>query len=205
MAGRSVVVGLLGGIASGKSTVASLLAEEGARVVDADRIAHEVLEEPEVRARITSLFGESVMDEKGHPDRARIADTVFGHPERLKRLEEILHPVVHARITREVGEAAGARLVVLDAPLLLERGLRTLADFLVFVAAPDEARRLRAAKERGWDRDQLALREASQASLEEKERAARFTVVNDGTLESLRESIVRLLEEIEGAIRETRI
>jgi dephospho-CoA kinase len=196
MKGTPVIVGLLGGVAAGKSTVARLLAARGARVIDADRIAHEVLSSEEVRPEIVARFGREVLDGDGRPDRERIAGIAFADPVALSALESILHPAVRRRILEEVAAATDAPAVVLDAPLLLEKGLAAMADVLVFVAASDRTRRERAEERRRWSREELELRESRQAPLAGKRAAAHHVVVNDGSLAELEERVSALWAEI---------
>jgi len=199
-----MVVGLLGGIGSGKSTVASLLAESGAEVVDADRLAHEVLRTPEGRSRVVSRFGREVLGSDGELDRKRLAAVVFADRRSLEDLNAIIHPAVLAEILARVrSHRAGARrgsgsasgLLVLDVPLLSESPLRNDCDALVFVDAEREVRqeRLRA---RGWDSGELERRESFQAPLEEKSRMAGFRIDNSGSLEETRAAVGRLVASL---------
>jgi dephospho-CoA kinase len=187
MVGKPIVIGLLGGIASGKSTVAGLLAGLGAKVVDADRIAHEVLWDQDVAAAIAAEFGAEVLDETGRPDRRRLGDAVFDDPGKLERLEAIVHPRVRERMEEEIAAAfsAGIRAVVLDVPLLLESELTGITDTLVHVRASREARDRRAAANRGWSRGEVERREHRQTPVDEKQRRADHVIENEGSLEDL--------------------
>ena len=190
---RTLVLGVLGGIASGKSTAAELLAGPDGLVLAADRIAHEVLASDEVTALVREHFGEAVLGPDGRPDRAALAARVFdpahGEADR-RRLEGWTHPRVRATISTRLREAraAGIPRVVLDVPLLLENdpehGLVEACDVLVFVDVPLEERRRRAAT-RGWDVDELARREALQLPLAEKRARADHVLQNDGDLAAL--------------------
>ena len=196
MDGRPVIIGLLGGIASGKSTVASLLGELGARVVDADRIAHEVLADPETASEIAAIFGDDALDESGRPDRSRIARAAFSDGEKLARLEAVLHPRIRLRMEDEIRAAAGAKALVLDAPLLLEGGLVALADVVVYVEAPEAERVRRAEAERDWEPGEIARREARQAPLREKRRRAEKVILNNGSPEELSRRVSQLYREV---------
>ena len=196
MDSRPVIVGLLGGIASGKSTLAAALAELGAVVVDADRLAHEVLAAPELSRPIRRLFGNEAFDAEGRPDRRKIGAAAFADPELLAGLEALIHPAVRERIGRTIEESDDAPAVVVDAPLLLEGGLGEIADVLVFVEAPTQARIDRARAQRGWDPDELTRREAKQVAVADKRDRARLTIRNDGTLEDLRRRASELWREI---------
>jgi dephospho-CoA kinase len=184
---RTLVAGVLGGIASGKSLAARELAGPEGRVIDADRLAHEVLASPEVSQAVARHFGPGFLDAEGRPDRARLAAEVFSHPERRRLLEGWIHPRVRATIRNRLASAraSGVPLVVLDVPLLLERGaeagLAKLCDVLVFVDAPLEARDARARAARGWAPGEVARREASQAPLADKRAASHHVLDNRGT------------------------
>jgi dephospho-CoA kinase len=185
MVAKPIIVGLLGGVASGKSSVAECLVRRGALRIDADRIAHEVLESPEVVTRLRTWFGDGVLGEDGRPDRRRIGDIVFRDRTQLGRLEGLVHPRVRKRIRAAIDAAGDVPVVVLDAPLVLEGGLDRIADVLVFVVAPAEARVERARTHRGWEPGEVEAREEHQLSLSEKEKRAGHKIRNDGTLEDL--------------------
>jgi len=165
------IVGLIGRIGAGKSTVARLLAERGAHVIDADRIAHEELETADVRAAIAARFGAGALTSEGLVNRAAVAAAVFGptpdHEAALRDLEAIVHPRVHRRIESEIARirragapAAGRRVVVLDVPLLVRAGWAGRCDRLIVVEC-DEAERRRRLAARGWSAEQQAAREAA--------------------------------------------
>jgi dephospho-CoA kinase len=194
----AVIVGVVGGIGAGKSTVVQMLADCGAETVDADREAHEVLEEPEVRRSLREHFGEEVFLADGRVDRGQLARRVFSHPEELRSLEALVHPRVRQRILATIegfeerqGEddvAAGGRLLALDVPLLLESPLARECDAMIYVDA-DSATRARRVADRGWSPQELARRERFQKSTEEKKRLARFVIDNSGTLEETRRQV----------------
>lgn len=181
-----LIVGLFGGVASGKSRVGAMLAARGAKVLDADRMAHAELERPEVRDEVVALLGPEVRGPGGALDRAAIARAVFGDRARLARLEGIVHPRVMAEIGAEIERARAPeggtrRVIVLDAPLLAEAGGMGLCDERLFVDAPREVRERRAA-ERGWAPGELERREARQRGLAEKRSEATFVIDNGGDL-----------------------
>ncbi|MEN8148836.1 MAG: dephospho-CoA kinase [Planctomycetota bacterium] len=196
MVAKPVIVGLLGGIASGKSAVADLLSRRGALRIDADRIAHEVLASEDIVPQVREIFGPDAVSADGVPDRDRIGAIAFEDPRKLRALERIVHPRVRERIAAEIAAAADAPAVVLDVPLLLSSPVAETVHVFVFVDAPTQVRIDRARAHRGWSPDELHRREARQASLAEKERRAQFSIRNDGTAEDLERRAERLWREI---------
>jgi dephospho-CoA kinase len=193
-----IIAGILGSVGAGKSTVCRLFAEKGARVLDADAMAHAVLAEPEVREEIRAAFGRGVLFEDGSVDRKALADLVFADPAALGKLEKLVHPKVRLRIEEEVRrfrarEERGFELLVLDVPLLATSPLKEHCDELVFVEATPERRRERV-RERGWTPEELERRERAQPSAAEKRRLATHIVENDGSIESTRHQVHRLYE-----------
>jgi len=191
------VIGLLGGIAAGKTTVARMLAELGAWPVNADEIGHAVLAQPGVRGQLVALWGHGVMAPDGSVDRAKVARKAFSEPKELAALEAITHPAILAELHRQIAaaRAAGAPAIVVDAPLLVETELDAVCDALVFVDCPREVRRRRAA-ERGWDADELARRERLQTPLDVKRARARFVIDGNGPLETTTRQVQELWQEI---------
>ena len=197
------VIGLMGGIGSGKSAVARDLASLGCAVIDADALAQAELNAPEVVERLVSWWGPEVLRE-GRVDRAAVARRVFGSPEELRRLEGLIHPRVHARrseLRRELGEREGVVAIVEDCPLLLESGLEASCDALVFVEAELGARLARVASKRGWGRAELERRESLQAALDTKAARADYVVQNnsgeDERLEHVRLVLASILQKHE--------
>jgi dephospho-CoA kinase len=198
----TTVFGVLGGIASGKSAVARALAGREGRLLDADRIAHEILASQEGRARVIERWGQGVLGADGRPDRARVAERVFSDPGELAWLEGWIHPAVRVRMHAELdaARAAGVPRVALDVPLLLEHeerhGLVGRCDALVFVDAPFELREERARRTRGWPAGELARREALQLPLAHKRARAHHVLENQGDLAALTAAVARLLSSI---------
>lgn len=194
------VIGVTGGIASGKSRVAQELGRRGAAVLDADRIGHAVLEEPRVKSALQARWGEDVIRREGgegpeRVDRAAIAERVFSPPpegsRELAYLESLIHPLIHARIAAVLDHwRAEGRIpaAVLDAPVLHKAGWGALCDRVVHVEAPLEARVGRVVS-RGWSRDQLLARERTQPSLAEQRQWADFVIDNGGSFAHTRQQI----------------
>jgi dephospho-CoA kinase len=183
------VVGLIGGVGSGKSFVAGLLSKRGAVVIDADAVGHEVLQEPEIRRQIVARFGPGVErapgthgSEKGLIDRRALGSLVFADRKALFDLEHIVHPVMRSRfidvIERERRRGL-APAVILDAAILLEAGWDDLCDCIVFVDASDPVRLARVSRGRGWTAETLRAREASQWPCETKKSMAHVVLPNE--------------------------
>ena len=193
---RPHVIGLMGGPAAGKSTVAAELAGLGLLVLDADRMAHELVASPEIAARIRLRFGPAVFGGDGRLDRAALGALVFADDGARLDLEAILHPPILQRIQSEVQQAqAAGQSVVLDVPLLLETGLDRLCDVLVFVDATDAARRKRS-RARGWSEAELARRERAQGNVEVKRARATHIITNTKAIEDTRQQVRDLLSHI---------
>lgn len=197
------IIGVLGGIGSGKSTVARRMAASfGGMRIDADADAKAALEEPAVRDQLVRWWGSSVLDERGRIDRAAVASIVFDDAAARRRLESVVHPRVAAKREAKLAEAASdasVRFVVLDVPLLAEVGLTERCDALVFVEAGWSARAARVRRARGWDEAELARREKNQMPLDRKRDLAHYVVSNDASeaecLAQVREVVSRILDE----------
>ena len=179
-----LIIGLTGGIASGKSTVSWMLRELGAPVVDADAIVHELqLPGTPVTAAIVAEFGAGVLRPDGSLDRAALGALVFTDPARRRALEAIVHPAVRTRMWDEVERyrRAGGPAVVLDIPLLLEGGLEGTVDQVWLVYVDRATQRARLIARDGMDAGQADLRIAAQMDLEEKRRRASVIIDNRGS------------------------
>jgi dephospho-CoA kinase len=188
-------IGLTGGIGSGKSTVSALLAARGAVIVDADRIAREVVEPgtPGL-AQIVDTFGDRVLAADGALDRPALAALVFADPEARRRLDGIVHPLVRAR-ARELAAAAPTDAVVVhDVPLLVETGQASSYDLVLVVAADTEARVARLVQ-RGLTAEDARARMAAQASDEQRRAVADVVLDNSGTPEELARQVDRFWAE----------
>lgn len=193
---RHLILGLAGGVGSGKSTVAGLLAELGCVVVDSDDLGRRALRDPAIREAIVGWWGRGVLDESGEIDRAAVATLVFARPLELKRLESLVHPWIERR-RREVFDAAprDARALVIDAPLLFEAGLEAECDAIIFVDADRSVRLARSKASRGWTEDDLRKREESQLPLDEKRARSDYVISNNGDLPELKEQVHRILND----------
>jgi len=197
------VVGLLGGVASGKSLVARQLCDLGAGLLDGDRAGHEVLRLPEVETMVRRRWGDAMFAADGHVDRRALARIVFAPPpdgpRELEHLERITHPKITHRLREQAATlaAAGLLVAVLDAPVMLKAGWNEFCDSIVFVDASREVRQARA-QERGWSQEDFAAREAAQESLDVKRRLADTIVDNSGSVEATRAQVERLWQSLVG-------
>ncbi|MGP3988044.1 dephospho-CoA kinase [Streptomyces sp. 3N207] len=197
-----VKVGLTGGIGSGKSEVSRLFAECGAVIVDADRIAREVVEPgtPGLAA-VVAEFGAEILAPDGSLDRPRLGSLVFADPERLAALNAIVHPLVgerSAELERAAREADEDAVVVHDVPLLVENGLAPLYDKVVVVDAAPETRLDRLVRLRGMAEDEARARMAAQAGREERLAVADIVIDNNGPLEKLAPRVREVWEALHG-------
>jgi dephospho-CoA kinase len=192
------VIGLLGGVGSGKSLVAAQLAQLGCAVVDADGIGHQVLADPAVRQALVERFGADILDASGQIVRRALSRKTFANPENVAALDAIMAPHLWPQVTAAVEAARRSPVpaVVLDAALILEKGLDNLCQALVYIEAPPEVRQARAGKARGWDPSETARREAVQVSLKVKQDRADYTVDNSTSPEHTFEQVRTILSHI---------
>ncbi len=197
------LVGLTGGIASGKSSLAAALRELGAPVIDADALAREAVRPGSAAlSAIRAAFGEGVLAPGGDLDRKRMADLVFSDSGARARLEAIVHPAVREAAAQETARLAaeGHPLAFYDVPLLYERGLDREVDCVVVVHASPAAQRSRLSERDGITPEEAAARIASQLPIDEKARRADVLVTNDGDLPSLRAKARPLLDALRSGL-----
>jgi len=186
-------VGLTGGVASGKSTVAAILTELGAVVVDADQLAREVVEPgtPGLAA-VVQEFGDTVLTEDGTLDRPALGAVVFADQDARRRLESILHPLIRARAGEIEAAAEPDAVVVHDIPLLVETGQAGQFDAVLVVDVPVDIQVERLLRDRGWSRADAEARVAAQADREERRAAATYVIENTGTREDLHDRVTEV-------------
>lgn len=192
-----LTIGLIGGVASGKSAVAAALAQHGAVVFDADKIGHAVLQRPAVRDQLVARWGAGILDGAGHVARPAVAKLVFGDsPEakaNLEALEQLLHPLIRAQIETEIRQLPDDAIpaVVIDAPLLIESGWHAICQAILFIDCPHEVRLARAQQHRGWSLEEFDRREAAQMPISQKKAASTHVIDNAGTPADLDREIDR--------------
>jgi dephospho-CoA kinase len=190
------VIGIVGGIGAGKSTVAAELAALGCEIIDADRIGHELLKEPAVMDEIRKRWGEAAFSPDGSVNRSAVAKIVFEDVEELSALNAILHPRLRERIESRIAEITNKPdipAVILDAAVLFEAGWNTLCTDIIFVSSPVKKRQQRARQGKGWDERSWATREKSQISLDKKLGMCNYTVDNSSDVSHLREQVRKLI------------
>ncbi|WP_165245728.1 dephospho-CoA kinase [Paludisphaera soli] len=199
-AGKIPVVGLIGGVGGGKSTVAALLAGRGAAVIDADAVGHAVLKRPEIASRVVDRFGPEVLGADGAVDRRSLGRLVFADPAARVDLEALVHPPMFQEFARAIAEAergCEARFVVLDAAILLESGWDGACDLVAFVDSPRATRLERVRASRGWTEEELAAREAAQWPIDRKKARADYVLKNEGDAEGLEADVDRFVDWLE--------
>jgi dephospho-CoA kinase len=191
----NLIVGLTGGMGTGKSTVASLFAERGFKRLDADQlIRDELLPNPEIARAIRARLGDAMLAGDGRVRREKVAEKVFADPAALAWLEDLLHPLLLAR-WREIFAAAGGTAFIVEVPLLFEKGLENWFDSIVCVAT-DSATQLRRLEQRGVPPDQARQRLVKQLPLARKCELADHVLLNDGSPEFLREQVNALADRL---------
>lgn len=193
------MIGICGGIGSGKSAVSAEFGRQGCVVIDSDRLGHAVLAEPEVVAELVRWWGPEILAADGRPDRRRVAERVFDSGAEKRRLESLVHPLIARRradIIQRVARVPAVKAIIVDSPLLLERNLDHECDVIVFVNTSDLHRLQRLEAERGWTAAEVARRERWQMPLADKRRRADFVVENDGPAEALCQQVADILQAI---------
>ena len=196
--GKKPVIGILGGIASGKSTVAAEFAKLGCKVIDADDIVHKLLETDAVKEKITACFGRAILDSTERINHKKLAAVVFDDVDKLSLLNEIVHPFVLKRAEELIDRYSRqdqVKAVVLDMPLLVEVGWAKRCDRLIFVDCKQELRAARAPK-KGFDKNQLKIRENFQISLDNKVGLADNTVINNSGFSALVRQVAGIFSDI---------
>lgn len=191
------ILGITGGVASGKSLVSQQFAALGAGVLDADRAGHEALRLPDVQAAARLRWGDAIFGPDGEIDRPRLAKIVFATDEKgtteRRYLEQLTHPIIVALLRRqaEVFQTEGRKAAVLDAALLIEAGWDKLCDRMVYVDASEPIRRSRALA-RGWTAAEFAARESAQAELDRKRAMSDVVIDNSGSAEETNQQVEKV-------------
>ncbi len=194
------VIGLTGGIGSGKSTVSQFLAELGAVILDADEIGHEAFKpDTEIWRQVVAAFGRQILTPDGNIDRKKLGNIVFSNPESLSRLNQIMHPRMYALVKAQLEEyrRQGVGVVVLEAPLLLEAGWTSLVDEVWVTTAPEATVLKRLEERTGMSQAESLTRLRSQLPSEERVRQADVVINTDCDLDELKSKVKELGQRLE--------
>lgn len=199
MSANKPVIGLLGGIGSGKSTVSAELAELGCGRIDADAIGHELLKDPQVRDELSEHWGQGIFDEDGNIDRKALAELAFASGQETEALNTIMHPRIRRRMIEQIDAMQAdpdIPAIVVDAALLLETDWHELCNVFIFISAPEDIRAKRVRQTRGWDNATWKKRENLQKPLDIKAGKADYTISNSISESSLREQTHLVFHQI---------
>lgn len=187
-----MIVGLTGGIASGKSTVSNIFRELGVEIVDADRVAKDISEKKESIEKIASIFGRDILDSEGKIIREKLREKAFKNRELLQELNKIIHPQVIEYFEKKRVETEREEIKIFDIPLLFETKMEYLCDKIVVVGL-DTQKQIERVMSRDGSSEELAKKIiANQMSLEEKIKRADIVIMNDGSLEELRDKVIEV-------------
>ncbi|HHS50337.1 MAG TPA: dephospho-CoA kinase [candidate division Zixibacteria bacterium] len=199
------VIGVTGRIASGKSTVCKAFAEMGALLIDADKIGHEILEEPSNKLKLLEFFGDDALDDDGTINRARVAETVFSNPHALEWLEELTHPKIVETILIKIDELDNSGfpgMVVIDAAMLPKWApIIDKSDYIVVIESPEWLRTNRLIQDRGYASAQIEKIYRAQAQIFEKiAPQVNYVIKNNGDITELRAKAVKVWLDIKRSI-----
>jgi len=196
---RKPIIGLTGGIACGKTTVAKMFQKLGAYVIDADLIGHQILKrEPEVKRQIVKTFGQGVLNDKGEVDRSKLGPIVFDNPELLQSLNKIIHPPIINAINEEIKVILSFpeyKAILVDVVLLIECNMMNIMDYVVLVHAEDGIQMQRL-MQRGLSKEDAQKRINSQMSFQEKRKFADFIIYNSGLLSDTEKQVEKIFRHL---------
>ena len=196
---RKPIIGLIGGIGSGKSLIAAEFARHGGKIVSGDQLGHEALRQPEIRDAVLARFGREIAGTDGEIERRKLGRIVFGEISQRRALELLVFPYIERRIREEIETANGdskVPFIVLDAAIMLEAGWNNVCHWIVYSDVPREIRLQRLQQQRGWSEKEVAAREAAQMNLTEKKARADFVIDNASTPEQTAIQVTRLVEQL---------
>ncbi|WP_124726955.1 dephospho-CoA kinase [Staphylospora marina] len=198
-----MILGLTGGIATGKSTVSAMFRARGAAVVDADLVAREVVEPgSEGLRKVVNRFGKEMLDERGGLNRRALGDLVFRNPDARKDLNRILHPLIIGEMrskTTAIREAEPERVIIWDVPLLIEENLTQFVEKVIVVYVPEELQKIRLMDRNGWSAEEAEARIRAQLSIEIKKQMADYVIDNSGTLSETERQVDQLWKSLKSS------
>ena len=190
-------VGLTGGIGAGKSTVADLFSKKGAVIIRADELARQVIEHDSPGfQKVVALFGPEIVDQDQNINRTKLAQIVFSNDQALNDLENIIHPLVRDKTNEIIDKQTPETIIVNEVPLLLEKQMQSIYDFLVIVISSEKNRLARLA-DNGINQEQARARMAKQVDDEARKAAADFLIVNDGSIEQLEADVQKIWQTLQ--------
>ena len=199
MGKRKVIIGILGGLGSGKSTVAGEFVRLGCGLIDADEIAHQVIEQEHIAGEIVKAFGPGVCGSNGRIDRTKLSERVFESKTTVEKLNSIVHPPVLARceeLLSKLNEDRAVKAIVVDMPLLVEVGWEKKCDKLIFVACREDIKAQRTAKNGDSWKNLQKKRENFQISLDIKSKIADYIVENNSDLSTMSGQVIKIFTTI---------
>jgi dephospho-CoA kinase len=201
---RHPVIGLIGGIGSGKTLVAEEFKKRGGYLVSGDALGHEALRQPGIREQVVQRWGAQVLASDGEIDRRKLGRIVFADAAERRALEALVFPHIERRFREEIARSAAdpqVAFVILDAAVLLEAGWNKMCTHIVFVHAPREIRLERLYRQRGWTENELSARESAQMPLNEKKQKADIVIDNSGSPEEVASEVDALVRKFVQAAR----
>lgn len=189
----TVIVGLTGGIAMGKTTISQFLKSKAIPVVDADQIAHEILTVDEVKVKLMDTFGESILDKNQNIDRRKLGPIVFNDQRQLEKLDIIVQPYIRTEIVRQLDTFSANKVVVLDAPVLFEQGYEKMVDYLMVIKTSAQIQVERLMQRDSLNEIDAQKRIQAQMPIEEKVKKADIVIDTSGTIEETRSQVVKWL------------
>ena len=196
-----MIIGLTGGIASGKSTVSNFFKELGVEIVDADIVAREISERKATIDEICNIFGRDILDENGKIVRGKLRERVFQDKRLVQKLNSIIHPQVIEYFKERKDENREDELLIFDVPLLYEAKMDTLCDKVIVVGV-DRKKQIERVIQRDGSSEEVARNiVANQMPLEDKIKRANFVIMNDGTLEELKGKVLKVYKELREVIK----
>lgn len=187
------ILGLTGGIAMGKSTISNFLRDKGIPIVDADEIAHAVLEFKAVKVQLVKAFGTPILNEQKQVDRKQLGKIVFGESKKLGELNKIVQPVIRQEIIRQLKSFTTESVVVLDAPVLFEQGYETLVDCIMVVSTTPAEQLQRLMERDHLTREDAQKRIDAQMPIEIKQKKADVTIDSSGSIEATQKQVIEWL------------
>ena len=189
----TVIVGLTGGIAMGKTTISQFLKSKAIPVVDTDQIAHEILTVDEVKVKLMDTFGESILDKNQNIDRRKLGPIVFNDQRQLEKLNIIVQPYIRTEIVRQLDTFSASKVVVLDAPVLFEQGYEKMVDYLMVIKTSAQIQVERLMQRDSLNEIDAQKRIQAQMPIEEKVKKADIVIDTSGTIEETRSQVVKWL------------